>query len=225
MLPSVFYVCFFWYIGVTCGQQGVSFVSTPVKFSINSHRNLTGHWVTQVKVEHGAKSKQTGALDVDIEHTTKKYETSETILIIATITAPPQRPGRDYELVQDFGYYKLHTEPRNWHNAREKCVKEGGHIVVINSEKEFEAIRKIWDRYPTITDDWRNTYTFVGVSDLETTKKFITIFGEHINATGYTNWNPSQPNYDGHCVVVQRNGLLHDTKCDILFPFFCEQEL
>jgi Lectin C-type domain. len=47
---------------------------------------------------------------------------------------------------------------------------------------------------------------------------------EPLNATGYMNWHPGQPNYDGHCVAVQRSGQLHDASCDIKFAFFCEKE-
>ena len=41
------------------------------------------------------------------------------------LTAPPPRAGPGYELHRGMGYYKIHSEPKTWHEARQICVQEG----------------------------------------------------------------------------------------------------
>ena len=53
---------------------------------------------------------------------------------------------------------------KNWHEAREICEAEGTHLVIINSEDEFNAIR----RNPM------NLWT--GVNDIQITGNYVTIF-------------------------------------------------
>ena len=90
---------------------------------------------------------------------------------------PQPIPGPDYELIRGIGYYKLHTSPNSWHSARVQCHQEGSHLAIINSFLEFSILKMLFDRNPNITNDSRNPYAFVGVSDLQAPKNFVTIFG------------------------------------------------
>ncbi|KAJ9593003.1 hypothetical protein L9F63_015322 [Diploptera punctata] len=200
--------------------------STLSKLSINNSQNATGHWNSKIQFEHGVVNKQGSPLDLKLEQAIVSSERDDVVLITANFTVPPRStPPEDYELIPGLGFYKLHKEPENWHTARVMCRKEGAYLEIINSHFELSVIKMLFDRNPTLTDDWRNPYAFVGVSDLQKHKTFVTIFDEPLNATGYSNWHPGQPNYDGNCVVVQRTGQLHDTGCEIKFPFFCERGL
>ncbi|PSN54440.1 Hemolymph lipopolysaccharide-binding protein [Blattella germanica] len=200
--------------------------SNTLKFSIRNRQNLTGSWVAQIYVEEEGRNKDSNPLDVDIEHTTIKCQNTESVLIGATISVPPRRSlGYGYELVPGFGYYKFHTELESWHAAQVICIQEGAYLAIINSFVEVSIMKKLWDPHPKLTDDWRNPYAFIGASDLKKNKEFVTVFDQPVNDTGYSNWAPGNPKFTGHCVVVQRNGHLHDTDCQAKFPFFCEQSL
>ncbi|PSN41356.1 Hemolymph lipopolysaccharide-binding protein [Blattella germanica] len=199
--------------------------SSSFKFSIKSRQNLTGERVAQIHMESNGRPKEVGILDVDIEQTNIECQDTENTIIIATISEPPRlNLGPGYEFVPGLGYYKIHTDVKTWHGAYATCAKEGAYLAIINSVYEFSILRELWDRHPKITDEWTNNYAYLGISDLETHKNFLTIFGDPVNSTGYTKWSSNQPNYDGHCVDVDRQGRLHDTDCDIKMPFFCEQK-
>jgi hypothetical protein len=49
-----------------------------------------------------------------------------------------------YEFIPGLGEYKYHTEKRSWHKARDICQKEDAHLVIINSQREAEALLDLW---------------------------------------------------------------------------------
>ena len=81
------------------------------------------------------------------------------------VSVPPQRRP-DYEHVPGLGYYKLHNVVSNFQDAYNVCLSEGTHLVILNSEAEFNAIRN------------KNKYSWVGVNDIKVTGDFKTIFCE-----------------------------------------------
>ena len=91
------------------------------------------------------------------------------------------RPETDYDLVPGHGYYKLHTDPQSWHTARVTCFQEGGHLAIINSYFELSILKMLFDCHPKITDDWTNQYAFLGISDIEKPKHFVTVFGKYLD--------------------------------------------
>ncbi|XP_069671354.1 hemolymph lipopolysaccharide-binding protein-like [Periplaneta americana] len=204
---------------------------SDLKLSVTSRRNQTGHWIAQAMLQHKGHQvtgmKNAGPWHMDMDHTTFTCEGEETITIIATVTAPPRIPSPNYELIPELGYYKLHTEGRNWHDARQICAQEGAHLAIINSEEEAEKLKAILARHPKLFSDWRNDYAYIGMSDIRGEGDWITIFGQHLNATGYTKWAPGQPEEvrKGNCGLMQRTGGLHDVPCEQEIAFLCEQEL
>ncbi|KAJ9593002.1 hypothetical protein L9F63_015321 [Diploptera punctata] len=195
--------------------------STLSKLSINNSQNATGHWNSKIQFGHRTVNKQGSPLDFKLEQAIVSGERDDFVLITANFTVPPRSTlPVDYELIPGVGYYKLHKEPQDWHTARVICNKEGAHLAIINSHFELSVIKMLYNRDPKLHD-----FSYVGISDLQKHKTFVTIFDEPLNATGYTNWAPDQPNYDGNCVVVKRDGQLFDTQCNGRFPFFCEQTL
>ncbi|KAJ4450506.1 hypothetical protein ANN_01933, partial [Periplaneta americana] len=197
----------------------------------------------QVSLDHGPSDEYNGIWHVDVDHTTTKCERSETVHLVATVTgstlshtgimrylccvAPSLKPGPNYEFLPELGYYKFHPITVDWNVARETCMKEGAHLLVLNSEKEFQAVKKIWDRQPKLTNDWTNDYLQVGLTDHETEGQFYSIFGEHVNTTGYAIWKAGEPNSGTgvNCAAVNRGGELYDSYCTRKLAFVCEQKL
>ncbi|XP_069675502.1 hemolymph lipopolysaccharide-binding protein-like [Periplaneta americana] len=204
-----------------------SFRASAFQLSITSRRNESGIWVAQISLDHGSNSNVDGPWFLDVNHTTTKCEKSETVHLVATVTAPAFIPGPSYELVPGLGYYKFHPILVNWSKARQTCALEGAHLLILNSEKEFAAIKRMWDLYPKIAGDWRNNFIHIGITDHEIEGQFFTLFGKHINSTGYAKWAPSEPNSGSgaNCGGVTRTGLYQDSNCENQLAFFCEQEL
>ncbi|XP_069675504.1 hemolymph lipopolysaccharide-binding protein-like [Periplaneta americana] len=161
-------------------------------------------------------------------HTTTKCEKSETVHVVATVTAPPLIPGPNYELLPELGYYKFYPARVNWFLARETCMKEGAYLLVLNSEKEFQAIKKMWETHPKVTNDWKDDVIHVGITDHKIEGQFYTIFEKHVDTTGYSKWKPGEPDSGNtvNCGAVHRNGLLYDSHCsNDKLSFVCEQQL
>ncbi|KAJ4449396.1 hypothetical protein ANN_00795 [Periplaneta americana] len=110
-------------------------------------------------------------------------------------TAPPRKPSPNYELIPGLGYYKLHTEAKPWHDARQICAQEGAHLAIINSEEEAEELKAILARHPKILSDWRNEYAYIGMSDIRSEGDWITIFGT---------WLKEIWSHDAHYVSCHR---------------------
>jgi len=90
-------------------------------------------------------------------------------------TAPPPRAGPGYELHRGVGYYKIHSEPKTWHVARQICVQEGGHLAIINSEEESKILSSI---FASVAAKLNVVWVFIGFHDLYTEGQYLTIFGK-----------------------------------------------
>ncbi|XP_068081701.1 hemolymph lipopolysaccharide-binding protein [Anabrus simplex] len=208
-------------------QEEVNF-----KLSISSRRNDTGNWITQVQVDKG-ESKQPSRerdLTVDVKQTTTTCNcTSEVLLVEAEIISPPLKPGEDYTLLSDLGYYKLYTTPKSWSQANSICNKDGAHLIILNSEKEAQAVNQMFRGLSKSSDMTSKDHLFAGFHDQLHEGHFITIYGEALETTGYTKWSdPSEPNNkngDANCGSVHFNGGLSDVPCSWKLAFVCEQEL
>lgn len=229
---KLFVVCAF--VCLACGQTCPSQKRTSAKFIISSQRNQTGHWISQVQIQHGAGNNTltTNPWTVEVEHSTVSCNGVESVQLVATLTEPPLRAGPGYVLHPGVGYYKLHSERKNWHAAREICAQEGGHLAIINSEKESKVLRDI---FAPVADKMKNDWAFIGFHDLYNEGQYLTIFDEPLKSTGFYRWWASnQPDnfrgFDGalpgeNCGSMHTNGGLNDLHCHFTQTFICEQEL
>ncbi|XP_044726532.1 hemolymph lipopolysaccharide-binding protein-like [Chrysoperla carnea] len=136
---------------------------------------------------------------------------------------------RGYILNEDLGsYYKYQTTPNTWPNARGICESEGGHLVIINSEKEASFLLSLMGQHPASSLDRRVTttdYIFIGFHDLFKDWEFVTVLDQTIEAAGYFDWVPGGANNAGgneKCGSLWRNGGLNDITCNFLLTFVCE---
>jgi hypothetical protein len=89
-------------------------------------------------------------------------------------TEPPVRvPG--YEIHRGVGYYKIHSEPKAWYEARRICAKEGGHLAIINSEEESKVLQSIL--VPVATKP-PALWLFIGFHDLYNEGQYLSVFGK-----------------------------------------------
>uniref|UniRef100_A0A1V1FIQ9 Putative LPSBP2 isoform A n=1 Tax=Reticulitermes speratus TaxID=60591 RepID=A0A1V1FIQ9_9NEOP len=211
-------------------MQCPSLRTAALSFSVASSRNQTGHRIAQVMLKHGAQTEaDSGAWQIDVDQNTVICDGVESVNIVATVTAPPTRPGPDYELFPGLGYYKLHTTPRTWEEAWRSCAFEGGHLAIVNSETEARVLQMMFARNPKIVGSTQNDYAFLGAHDMFSEGQFTTIFaGDPLNKTGYWNWAKGQPskNTSSNCVIFHRmEATYYDKPCTWKLAAFCEQEL
>ncbi|XP_046468154.1 uncharacterized protein [Neodiprion pinetum] len=132
----------------------------------------------------------------------------------------------DYTYVHGLGGYKLHTRATTWVEARLICQEEGGHLAVINSVAEADAVSLVFKKAERITGSEYPYDAFIGFHDLYREGEYVTIHGESLEKAGYDLWYTNQPNNlnnNQNCGGIHDNGRLNDLPCKgQLFGFICE---
>ncbi|XP_066998483.2 hemolymph lipopolysaccharide-binding protein-like [Anabrus simplex] len=225
LFPLLGLLCCILSVRADCGND----ISKTVGVSITSRRNLTGHQLIQLEVLRSSGADNTKwnvPWKMDIEQGEKKCSGQATKYLSISIAAQAQL-GDDYEFHPLVGRYKLHTTEKSWTEAFNICQQEGAHLVVINSDTEADVLKDILTRN-------EKAVAFVGVNDIVTEGKFVTIFGEELSKMDYTKWAPNEPNNNGgsatapgeDCVYFIRDtAFFNDASCTSKHPFICEQEL
>lgn len=90
-------------------------------------------------------------------------------------------PSFGYEYYPGFGFYRFHSIPQTWDNARLMCEMEGGHLAIVNSIFEHGIIQKYFARpLPEHPDEIDLiTIAFIGFHDLFEEGHHITLFSEY----------------------------------------------
>jgi len=91
-------------------------------------------------------------------------------------TAPPLR-AQGYELHRGVGYYKIHSELKTWHEARQICAQEGGHLAIINSEEESKVLQSL---FAAVAAKLNVKWVFIGFHDLYNEGQYLTVFGKEL---------------------------------------------
>ncbi|XP_032680713.1 hemolymph lipopolysaccharide-binding protein-like isoform X2 [Odontomachus brunneus] len=148
------------------------------------------------------------------------------------ITGPPQwrmhkltqlldKAGSDYLLTPGMGAHKFHHRKLSWSQARKICIKEGGHLVIINSNSEEKLLLRIMEERK-IEKAW------LGVHDQFEEGDWTTILDEPMETSGYSKWTTKianlPDNWGGkqHCGLLLKDGGMDDFDCSTPHPFFCE---
>jgi hypothetical protein len=75
------------------------------------------------------------------------------------------------------GYYKIHSELKKWHEARQICAQEGGHLAIINSEEESKVLQSI---FAPVAAKLSKDDVLIGFHDLYNEGQYLTIFGKEL---------------------------------------------
>ncbi|XP_060663877.1 C-type lectin 37Db-like [Drosophila nasuta] len=129
-------------------------------------------------------------------------------------------PGPAYQRIGSKYYYIEESEEVNWFVAVNKCFIIGGHLISIENQDEFNAIK---EKLQTDKDYW------IGISDLAKEGKYVSVVKG--DEEGYLNWHDGEPyNYESseHCVELRFNDnkhLMNVENCDTKQLFICEKTL
>nr|CAD7567538.1 unnamed protein product [Timema californicum] len=129
-----------------------------------------------------------------------------------------------YTTIDQVGSYKWHLEQKGWDEAEATCQSEGGHLVVINSDKEALFVLDLFSSQKgEVQTDLKSSH--YGVRDNEQDGSFVTIYGTPLSETGYERWARGQPDDENgveFCIELLRNGEFNDEPCFKELPFICE---
>jgi hypothetical protein len=100
--------------------------------------------------------------------------------------APPQHSHLKYKLLPELGYYKFYDIPTSWYKAEVTCREANGHLLVLNSPKEFTELKKIWD-----ASGVKGDFLHLGINDFDKEKEFVTVLGKKNSLNYLTQHSPA----------------------------------
>ncbi|EDW03513.1 GH10464 [Drosophila grimshawi] len=126
-----------------------------------------------------------------------------------SVSKPFQKIGSNY-------YYIEKNTHMNWFAAAHKCTDYGGHLLSLDNEEEWSALK------PHL--DFSKSFYWVDINDLAKEGQYISL------TTGrpaqYIPWKPNEPNNVGgeHCARLENNKQfpLNDLRCYDMAFFICE---
>ncbi|KAJ8708245.1 hypothetical protein PYW07_010370 [Mythimna separata] len=131
----------------------------------------------------------------------------------------------DYSLYHATGScYKYHSDRRSWSEAQKICAAEGGHLVIINDQKEADIVTSFMYK-PTNKMSWKDA-AYVGMLDRGKDHSFFTLHGDPVKKV-YNTWAKGQPDNKGVnlCGLVYPEGTLDDVNCNTeSLKFICEKD-
>lgn len=110
-------------------------------------------------------------------------------------------------------YNFYNNSDKTWLDGKDECIKDGGHLVVLETECKWRFINgEIQNLQNPTKNEW-----FIGLSLNKSENNWRWITGEPLMTNQY--WQPHQPSGDGQCVVIAKafppgtHGLLNDLSC------------
>jgi hypothetical protein len=82
--------------------------------------------------------------------------------------------------VPDPSNYKLHTVAETWNVARNICLSEYSHLVVLNSKEEWDVVKAIWDSNPDFIGTTNKGDIYVGLFEIAE-NNFVTDSGKNFH--------------------------------------------
>ncbi|XP_034941160.1 uncharacterized protein [Chelonus insularis] len=126
-------------------------------------------------------------------------------------------PSDGYILLENIGWFKIHTIPKTWNQARKQCITEGAHLAFMESSEEIEWLLTTTLNLP---ED-----IFIGVHNMFDQNEWISVLDTPIEETGYIKWsgNKQIDSKKAHCgVLVKKTRQIIHEMCDNAHVFVCK---
>ncbi|XP_068081759.1 hemolymph lipopolysaccharide-binding protein [Anabrus simplex] len=202
--------------------------------SVKAQRNESGHLITWVDTAATdtvgfPQLRKKRHVTLDLGYEVFACGSNETVILSAkTVVSPTSNfvPPHGYEAIHGVGYYRFYSAALPWAKARSKCVEDGAHLIVINSDMEADVIRTFFKRNPVITNAAGVVDVHVGFHDLFVEGEYTTVLGYPLSSAGYSKWAATQPNGGSeNCGAATNTGLLHDIPCSWKLAYICEANI
>ncbi|XP_063986844.1 hemolymph lipopolysaccharide-binding protein-like isoform X2 [Diachasmimorpha longicaudata] len=132
-----------------------------------------------------------------------------------------QKFPEGYTATVGIGAHKYHKTKRSWNDARNTCIDEGGHLLVLTSDDEEKVVLNM-------VNAAKDPDTWLGLHDLFVFRDWVSVEDVRLNATGYNRWSPrispNPDNYGGNqrCVRLLNTGGMDDIQCTSNISFVCK---
>ncbi|KAL4721252.1 hypothetical protein ACJJTC_005478 [Scirpophaga incertulas] len=139
-----------------------------------------------------------------------------------------------YQLNRNVGScYKIPKRAGTWNQAYAQCRADGGHLVVLNSQAEHDAVFALMNIEPKVENSQAWWYFYAGFraenSEEGSPRVFKTIFNETLDEAGYGTWAENEPNnfmkHEDCGTLFKNDGKLNDALCNHLYGYICEKEV
>nr|QWY13122.1 IML25 [Mythimna separata] len=150
------------------------------------------------------------------------------LLCLLSVFTHGQRANKffrhDYTYIEaSQGFYKVHTAPKNFTEARRGCALEGATLYYPENKNEARAVASFWKTtQPTL-----NSWVYGGISALIAKGVFETVDHKLVTAMD-ENWHAGEPN-DAldieDCGWLLQDGSYWDGRCDVKYPYICKKTL
>ncbi|XP_068086993.1 hemolymph lipopolysaccharide-binding protein-like [Anabrus simplex] len=146
--------------------------------------------------------------------TSTNTPTTTTTTATTTTTKPRSCPHSGYRLFEAFNCYKTYRELKIWSDAREQCKRDGGDLMVSESERERREV------FPPMEEHVSRS-PWMGVYKPEGEDRWVSVRGEPALSSW---WRPRYPNNNAgkKCALAVRTGLLMNYNCAERRSFICE---
>ncbi|KAJ8042099.1 Complement factor H [Holothuria leucospilota] len=111
--------------------------------------------------------------------------------------------------------YKILPTSRTYHEQKNVCRRENGHLASIHSQNEINAIK-------SLLQPSSGSY-YIGLNDISVDRRWV-----YSDSTPYdfSNWEEGEPNHldDEDCVEMKTDGRWNDIPCSRSFKGICKRE-
>lgn len=122
----------------------------------------------------------------------------------------------------DCSFYTLHDKAKNWQQGQSECQANGGDLLSMETEKEYQFINKTIQNRNTGNNEW-----FIGLTRTRSNRIWKWVSGHSLTIN---KWQPNEPSgdRDGYCVIMAKNwprkhrGKFNDLRCSLFKMFICE---
>ncbi|XP_068086627.1 hemolymph lipopolysaccharide-binding protein-like [Anabrus simplex] len=141
--------------------------------------------------------------------------TTTTTPTTSTTTKPKSCPHSGYRLFEGFNCYKTYRGGKSWSDAREQCKRDGGDLMVLESEREGNEV------FPTMLPSVVYWNPWMGVYKPEGEDGWVSVKGEPALSSW---WLPGYPDNSAgdKCAFAVGTGQLFNIDCANLLYFICE---
>ncbi|XP_068086683.1 snaclec coagulation factor IX/factor X-binding protein subunit A-like isoform X2 [Anabrus simplex] len=189
-----------------------SSVGSKLDLSVHGHKNASGHWIITVDTRRLTSTENQWELAVNVHQQRRSCDSSEVEQLVSVTSV--HRPVHGYRLFEGFNCYKTYSERKIWSDAREQCKRDGGDLMVSESERERREV------FPPMEEHVSRS-PWMGVYKPEGEDRWVSVKGEPALSSW---WRPRYPNNNAgkKCALAVRTGLLLNYNCAERRSFICE---
>ncbi|XP_068086554.1 hemolymph lipopolysaccharide-binding protein-like [Anabrus simplex] len=237
-------------VSLASADHCASSVGSKLDVSVHGRKNASGHWMITVDTRRLTSTENQWELAVNVHQERRSCDSSEVEQLVSvtsvhrpvhgnsttqimepvttstttppttTTTKPITCPHSGYQLFEGFNCYKTYFEEKSWSDAREQCKRDGGDLMVAESERERSEV--FHTLYKSVMCKCQSFIPWMGVYQPEGEDRWVSVKGERVLSR--IMWLPTFPEISAgrKCAIAYETALMANPDCEQLKPFICE---